>query len=209
MAGFTTTSNGDWVFSFDDPQTKPELPDEPNMATNYLAGPGKWENYSDKIIYECDSLLRQFFESKKNDSHWSMPNPKYRRFTTGMMFEVLFGRKYDPKTDHQYGVRLARVMAYYSTKIIKEGSINGKRYKKSIYTLSMKRYFKCPPYSLKLRIEWLSDKGELPTFRNMKMPKDDLKIGHARNKKTNENMERRSERARQRYNELYRNRKEA
>lgn len=199
MAGFTTTSDGDWSFSFADPTTKPVLPDEPNMATNYLAGPGKWDNYSDPVTYECDSLLRQFLASKQNDAQWTQPNPRWRRFTTGMMFEILFGRKYDPKTDYRYGFRLSKIMAYYSTRAIKEGSIHGKRYKKTIYTLSLKRYAKLAPYSLKLRVEWLAEQGKLPTWQNMKLPKDDLVAGHARNKVVDENMKRRSDRAKERY----------
>lgn len=203
MAGFTSTNDG-WVFNFEEPMKKPELPSEPNMATNYLAGPGKWDNYSDPVTYECDSLLRQFFESKESDPQWTQQQPKWRRFTTGMMFEILFGRKYDPKADYQYGFRLSKVMAYYSTRSQKEGSIRGKRYKKTIYTLSLKRYHKCPPYSLRLRVEWLSEQGKLPTYQNMRLPKDDLKPGHARNPRTDENMEKRRERAKERYRDRYR-----
>lgn len=203
MAGFTTTNDGDWTFSFGEEFKKPVLPSEPNMATSYLAGPGKWDNYSDPVTYECDSLLRQFFESKEGDPQWEQQHPKWRRFTTGMMFEILFGRKYDPKADYKYGFRLSKVMAYYSTRAVKEGSIRGKRYKKTIYTLSPKLYHKKPPYSLRLRVEWLAEQGKLPTWHNMKLPKDDLKPGQARNPRTQENMEKRSEQARKRFNELY------
>lgn len=202
MAGFTTTGE-DWVFSFEDPVVKPELPDEPNMATNYLAGAGKWENYSDIKLYECESLLRDFLKSKQGDKQWDCPSTYYRRYTTGMMFEVLFGRKYDPKTDYQYGFRLAKLMAYYSTRITKEGSVRGKRYKKKIYCLSLKRYRKVPPYSLRLRLEWLESNNRLPSWQNMRLPKDDLKAGHARNPRTDENMRRRSERAKERYRSRY------
>lgn len=202
MAGFTTTDDG-WVFNFEDPVSKPELPDEPNMATNYLAGAGKWENYSDIKLYECESLLRDFLESKQGDKQWDCPSTYYRRYTTGMMFEVLFGRKYDPKTDYQYGFRLAKLMAYYSTRITKEGSVRGKRYKKKIYCLSLKRYRKVPPYSLRLRLEWLESNNKLPSWQNMRLPKDDLKAGHARNPRTDENMRRRSERAKERYRGRY------
>lgn len=207
MAGFTTTNDGGWTFSFDDPVTKPTLPDGPNMATNYLAGPGKWDNYSDKVLYECDSLLRQFLASKEDDPKWNQTHPKWRRFTTGMMFEILFGRKYDSKRDYQYGFRLAKVLAYYSTRVAKGGSVNGKKTNKPLYTLSLKRYHKLQPYSLRLRVEWLADQGKLPTWQNMKLPKDNLKPGHARNKLTDENMEKRSEAARKRYNERYADRK--
>jgi len=208
MAGFTTTNDGGWVFNFEDPVAKPSLPTEPTRATGYLEGAGKWENYSDKDLYEVESLLRQLFKQKESDPKWNLTIAKHRRFTAGMMFEVLYGRPYDRTHAGEYQkiLRLARVMAYYSTRITKEGSINGKRYKKKIYYLSLKRYKKLPPYSLRLRLEWLEEQGKVPCWQNMKLPKDDLKAGHARNKRTEENMEKRRERGRQLYNERYKSR---
>ena len=205
MPGFTITNDGDWSFSFADDAPAPKLPEGPNMATSYLAGTGRWENYSDVMLYECESLLRQFLESKVDDPRWTMPNTKWRRFTAGMMYEILYG---EPYTHENYPkiLRLARVMAYYSTRISKEGSIHGKKYKKKIYCLSTSRYKKVPPYSLKLRLEWLEEHGKLPCWQNMRLPKD-LEAGHARNRKTDENMEKRRERARRIYNERYNGRK--
>lgn len=204
--GFTTDGDG-WKFSFSDPMSKPKLPEEPSMATGYLAGKGRWENWSDPMIYECDCLVRQLFESKKGDKEWNKPNGRNRRFTFGMMFEVLFGRKYDSKKDAKYTNRLSKILAYYSSRVQTSGSIHGKRYAKPIYTLSPARYARKPPYSLKLRLEWLEERGELPTWSNMAPAPDDLKPGHARDVKTEENMERRRERARKAYNERYVDRK--
>ena len=208
MPGFTTTDDGGWVFDFMDPESKPVLPDGPNMATGYLEGVGKWENYSDRDLYEADSLLRQFLESKESDPKWTTASTKWRRYTAGMMFEVLHGRPYagSGTSDYQKILRLARVMAYYSTRITKEGSIRGKKYKKKIYYLSVSRCKKLPPYSLKLRLEWLEAQNKLPCWQNMKLPKDDLKAGHARNKRTDENMEMRRERAKRIYRERYKDR---
>ena len=205
MQGFTTDESGGWVFNFMEPETKPELPDGPNMATSYLEGPGKWENYSDRDLYEVDSLLRQFLMSKATDPKWTKASTKWRRYTAGMMFEVIYGRPYagTHTSDYQKILRLARVMAYYSTRITKEGSIRGKRYKKKIYYLSVARCKKLPPYSLKLRLEWLEEQGRMPCWQNMAVPKDDLKPGHARNKRTDENMEMRRERGRRLYKERY------
>ena len=110
MAGFTTTADG-WVFSFEDEPRKLELPHKPNMATNYLAGAGKWENYSDLVLYETEHLLRDFLESKKDDPQWTSASTYYRRYTTGMIFEILYGKKYDPKKDYRIAFRLAKLMA--------------------------------------------------------------------------------------------------
>jgi hypothetical protein len=208
MEGFTTTETGEWVFNLADPESKPTLPEGPNMATSYLSGPGKWENYSDKDLYEVESLLLQFFDSVKDQPAWKQQNPRKRRFTCGMIFEIIYGKVYDvhDKDDQRKIRRLATVMTYYSTKKQKEGSINGKYYKKTIYTLSPKLLKTRPPYSLKLRIPWLEERGKLPCWQNMRLPKDDLEAGHARNKKTDRNMELRRERARQKYNERYKHR---
>jgi hypothetical protein len=121
------------------------------------------------------------------------------------MFEQLYGRKASQKNkgDITRLRRLTKVLAYYSTKIQKAGMIRGKNYTKTVYTLSLKLYKKRPPYSLRLRLQWLTDQGIMPTWHNMQLPKDDLKPGHARNPKTDENMRIRRERAKQRYNEKY------
>lgn len=212
MAGFTTTDDGSWEFSFDDTPEIPDLPvHDPHeqqgpMVPGYLDGPGKWENYSDNVMYELESLLMKWFEANAGTERWRKDKRGYwRRFTCGMMFEQLYGRKADIRS-HEDQVRLRRLprlMAYYSSRVQKEGSVRGKKMTKSIYTLSTKLYHQRPPYNLKLRLEWLSDRGELPCWQNMKLPKDDLKPGHARNPRTDENMRRRRERSRQLYNERY------
>ena len=204
MPDFITTDDGGWVFSFGAPEP-PELPTEPTRATNYLEGPGKWDNYSDDVLYECEYLLREFFKSKQDDPHWKQQNPKYRKYTVGLMYEVLFGEKYDSYDSKSLvrGRRLSKLMTYYATRKQKEGCILGKQYKKTVYTLSLRRYKRLPPFSLKLRIPWLEEQGKVPTWHNMQLPKENLKVGHARNKKTDENMRRRREQAQAAYRERY------
>jgi len=217
MPGFITTDNGEWEFSFEDKVDVPDLPvhdpleQQGPMAPGYLEGPGKWENYTDNYIYELESLLRKWFEARIDSDEWrSDKRGFYRRYTCKLMFEQLYGRLPDPK-DHDDRTKIRRMpklLAYYSSKIQKGGSIRGKNYSKTIYTLSPRLYRNRPPYNLKLRLEWLSENGKMPTWYNMKLPKDDLKPGHARNKRSEENMRLRSERAKQRFNERYnRNRK--
>lgn len=218
MAGFTTTSDGSWTFKFSDTPEAPDLPvhdpftpQGPEIAS-YLSGPGKWENYSDMVVYELDSLVRKFLESKLDDKQWTGQGSHfYRKYTCGLMFEQIYGHpcKLDDHDERVRLQRLSKVLAYYSTRIQKNGSIRGKNYSKSIYTLSLQRYKKVPPYSLRLRVEWLAEQGKLPTWHNMKLPKDDLKAGHARNPRTNENMRRRRERAREEYYERYKRNREA
>lgn len=215
MAGFTTTDDGGWEFSFD---SKPEIPDLPAhdpheqqgpVLPGYLDGPGKWENYSDDIVYELESLLRRWLGVKSATEQWKRDKRGYwRRFTCAMVFEQLYGRRADMDShgDRTRLRRLPRLLAYYSSKVQKAGSVRGKKVTKTIYTLSMKLYRSRPPYNLKLRLEWLAERGELPCWQNMGLPKDDLKPGHARNPRTDENMRRRRERSRELYNERYGNR---
>lgn len=215
MQGFTTTDDGGWVFNLDG--GKPEIPDLPvhdpmNPAgperPGYLEGPGKWENYSDNILYELECLLRKWIESKLDDPNWMAKGAKgirARKYTCGMVYECLYGKPWDIKSrDCQVRLRrLPRLLSYYSSRIQKEGTINGRKLTKHIYHISPQRFRKVAPYSLKLRLEWLQEQGKFPVWQNMKLPKDDLKAGQARNPKTNENMRRRREQAREKYNERY------
>lgn len=202
MPVFTTT-NDDWVFDLSNLPEVIELPADPTMATGYLELPGRWENYSDDILYDIEARLRMFLESKVEDPHWKYPKSTYRKYTVGMMYEVLYGKKWDPKECGPYAMRMNKIMAHYSSKIQKEGVIRGKRYKKKIYTLSLSRLNKVAPYSLKLRIEWLAERGELPTVENMKLSQEKLEPGHARNPRTEANMQKRREAAKARFNERY------
>jgi hypothetical protein len=202
MPGFITTDDS-WCFNLEDLPPVIEVANKPDMATGYLALPGRWENYSDDIIYDIEKKLRKFLKEKEEDPHWKWARTTYRKFTVGMMYEILYGRKWDPTRDGKYAIRMARILGYYSSRIQKEGVIRGKKYTKTIYTLSLSRFHKVPPYSLRLRIEWLADRGELPTTANMQLPKESLQPGHARNPRTEENMARRRELAKERYRGRY------
>ena len=76
MAGFTTTNNGEWEFSFDSTPEVPDLPvHDPHVqqgpqVAGYLEGPGKWENYSDNVLYELESLLRNWLAIKCETDEW-------------------------------------------------------------------------------------------------------------------------------------------
>lgn len=195
MKGFTTTGNDEeWRFDLTDP--KPPKVASGDMLP-YVGEPDRWEQFTDQQTYELDSLVREWIEIMSANPSWKK-SYRNRRYTMSMVIEQLFGRQYDQAEDQKRVMRLSKILSYYSTKVQNGGSINGKSYSKTIYTISPGR-LKKPPYSLKLRLEWLAERGEIPTHRNMSLPKDDLKPGHARNPKTNENMEKRREQARQRY----------
>lgn len=216
MPGFTTTSDGGWSFSFSE---EPEIPDLPvhdpldsagPKVVGYLDDPKRWENYSDLVIYELEVLLRKFLETKLDDPNWKGAKTYWKRYTCGLMFEQLYGRRPNMK-DHDDIVklrRMPRLLAYYSSKVQKAGMVRGKQYTKTVYTLSLRRYKKNLPYSLRIRLKDMQEKGEIPTWQNLRLPKDDLKPGHARNPQTDENMRRRRERAKQIYNERYSDRHE-
>jgi len=186
------TMNDDWEFHFEEPKQPLKVNKDPNMSTNYLEGEGKWENYSDQKLYEIESLLRAFLQDKKENDYKWMHHSKWRKYTLTMMFEVLYGRKWDQKEDGA-GIlyKLSKIMGHYSTRILKSGTtIRGKMYKKKVFILSANR-LDTPPYSLRLRLEWLADRGELPCWQNMRLPKD-LEPGHARNPKVEAKMQERS-----------------
>jgi len=198
-------STDDWTFDLSgEKQEKPVL----GMPANdlpWLQQNGAWEQYQNEMIYEIDSLVRQWIEALCQNKKW-VRTIRLRRYTMRMIIEQIYGRPYDQSIDKKRTQPMSRVLAYYSSRIQRGGDIHGKHYSKTIYTISPKIFHQKPPYSLKLRLEWLAEKGEIPTVYNMRMPKDDLKPGHARNPKTDANMERRREEGRARYNELYKDR---
>ena len=200
----STTTNEYWEFNFEEPKEPVKINDKPNMATGYLEGPGKWDNYSDDKLYEVECLVRAFLQDKlDNDYKWNH-SMKLRKYTAPMMFEILYGRKCT-KEDIGLSMRLNKILGYYSTRIFKSGTtVRGKNIKnKKVYALSATR-LKYPPYSLKLRLEWLTEKGELPCWQNMALPKD-LKPGHARNPKTEANMQARRKRCQEQWRERQNN----
>ena len=198
MAGISHT---DWTFELGGPR-KPVL--KKGEIIPFVGEPERWRQYNDPIVYELDSLIRDWIAAMSENARWCR-YARRRRYTMSMIFEQIYGRKFDTVAgshDYKVSTKMSRILRYYSSRVQNGGSIAGKHYSKTIYVISPKRLEK-PPYSLRLRIEWLSARGELPDMDNMALPKDNLGIGHARNPKTERNMKRRSEMARKRYNERY------
>ena len=175
-------------------------------ALPYIVKTEAWDQFNNPVVYQTDMLLREFISIMGKDTYWKR-HMMSRKYTYGMLFKILFGRDYDPKKDRKHTYVITKLFAYYSTRIQKEFYKDGKKKNRTAYTI-MANVDDKPPYSLKLRLEWLAAKGEIPCWQNMQMPKDNLKAGHARNPKTEANMERRREEARKRYNEYQRRRKE-
>ena len=181
----------------------------------YISDPLAWKNYENRMLYDAEIELRKFIIQQREIPKWRNTVAP-RRYTFKMLFEILFHREYDPHTDMKSSYMLKKLFAYYSTKITKsftDGNLtNGQKgYHKSTrgYHLSAKDPTDKRPYSLRLRIEWLAERGQVPTAANMKLCKDNLEPGHARSKKTEENIERRRKAARERYRIYQQNRKRA
>lgn len=151
----------------------------PNKGILPIIGNHKqWEQYTNEFIYKFDSLVREFIETMRHNANWYRHYME-RRYTYSMIIERLYGRPYDQKVDQKNLNAACRILAYYSSRIQKGGIINGKNYSKTIYTLSPKIKDK-PPYSLRLRLEWLTERGIIPSSKNMKLPKDNLRPGERR-----------------------------
>ena len=170
-------------------------------SKSYLADRKAWEQYTNPFIYEFDKLLRTWIKDMSANSKW-FGSYMMRRYTMSMIYENLYGRPYDQSLDGKNVNAASRILAYYSSRIQKGGSIYGKKYSKNIYTISPRR-LKYPAYSLKLRLELMSEEGIVPDNRNMALPKDNLEAGHARRSRTEANMERRRREAKDRYNARY------
>lgn len=198
------THTSDWVFDLGKPE-RPRLASDGELV-NLIGETDRWQQFENDLIYELDCLVRDFIKENSKHAKWKT-NRLMRRYTMSMVYELVYGRKYDHMDCECSKVNywLPRILAYYSTKVQKSAYINGKLKNKTVYTLSPKRINR-PPYSLRLRLEWFAEQGVMPTYSNMCLPKDNLKAGHARNPKTDRNMELRRERARARYRERYQQR---
>lgn len=166
----------------------------PGWALPLLTTPEHWENYSDDAIYEADKRIREWIQSMR--SKWSRRGLD-RRYSFNMICEIL-GLSKVVETRKNYK-SISKVFAYYSTKITKQTTIRGKKYK-NVYTISPKR-LRLKPYSLRLRLEQMEEEG---TWQNFQLPKDDLEIGHARNPRTEANMQKRSRERRDKANAVLR-----
>lgn len=189
-------------FSLEDLKSKPEFKineSMPEWAVPYLSGQKEWDNYSDDLVYEVDKKIREWIEKMRTS--WSRRGLD-RRYQFSTLLEIL-GVEVNVRKQGNYA-KIARIFAYYSTRIQKETNINGVR-KKNVYTISPAR-LKKPPYSLRLRMEQFT---KPMTAASLRLPVDDLEKGHARNPRTDENMQRRVEEGKRRYNEYKRKRREA
>lgn len=207
MQGFTTTDDGGWVFDLSDPKPPEICKDTLEMAP-ILGTAEHWSNFGNERLYVWEKLIREWILEHAKNAKWARTT-KERRYTMKMVVEEITGKPYVQSEYAKDWVWIRKMLEYYSTKVQKSGSINGKHYTKTVYTVSPKRVKNQAPYSLKLRLELFKEQGILPTVNNMKIPHDKVlcKPGHAINPRTNANMEMRSKLAKERYNERYRDRK--
>ena len=166
----STTTSKSFKFSFEQP--KPVFEETP-LSQPYLSGPGRWENYTDDKLYEMECLLREWLETKRYG--WGTSQQSARKFTAKMLYAILYGE--DVKITPMETKRLNRLMNHYSTKkycknkttgVDNRTTIYGKRVYSNVYLMSARKLDN-PPYSLRLRLEWLEKQGKLPTYANMKV----------------------------------------
>jgi len=174
----------------------------------YMTSAEQWENYNDTITYEAEKKFREWALNKvATDKTWCGTAKRYqmmRRYTFGQLWEICFGIPFDSKTDMAAFFKVSKVFAHYSSKLMKGGHNvqQAKRTKHTVYCLSVTRIKKAPPYCLKLRVAWLAEHGKVPCGKNMQVYPT-LEPGHARNKRTEENMEKRRKLGKRLYNERY------
>lgn len=169
----------------------------------YVTSQEGFENWSSDMLYEGEKALRAFMEEQGKNNQWR--RHRYcRTYRFGELFQIMFDRKYS-HSDYRYVKQLKRLIAYYSSKVSKYcyDRETQKTKDKPTYTLSVARLEK-PPYSLRLRAEWYEEQGLELCPQRMRLPKDDLEPGHARNPRTEANMQKRSKLAKEKYNEYMR-----
>lgn len=203
MAETDTTSKG-WVIG-EGRERPAKLEATVDQITPYLADPAVWKNYEDDDLYRADSLVRDWIAKMSESSGWRHKRLR-RRYTFSQLWKLIYGYDYDQKK-HAKKLRMhVNLFNYYSSRVQKSAMIEGKLVTKTVYTISPGRLRK-PPYSLRLRIEWMQEKGMQIDQRAFRDPRKELiRAGRARNPRTDANMRKRSEEARKRYAERYRDR---
>lgn len=183
-------------FSLEDPKPKQFTTKEnlPKWAIPYLSSEKAWDNYSDPLVYEVDKRLREWIKEMRPVWKTKRGQGLDRRFQFATLMEII-GIEIDDEVRKNYQ-KISRIFAYYSSKVSKQTRINGVK-RKGVYTISPTRVDRLP-YSLKLRMEEFS--GPIDG-KQMRLPVDDLKPGHARNPRTDANMQRRAEEGRRRMHE--------
>lgn len=186
-------------FSLEDPKPKQfEIKEKlPKWAVPYLSSEKAWDNYSDPLVYEVDKRIREWIKEMRPVWRTKRGKGLDRRFQFATLMDII-GIEIDSEVRKNYQ-KIARIFAYYSSKVSKQTRIDGVK-KKGVYTISPSRVDK-QPYSLKLRMEEFSHEVD---GKSMRLPVDDLEPGHARNPRTDANMQRRSEEGKRRMNEYKR-----
>lgn len=193
-----TDSEG-WIFSDLEPKKVHDFPDsiEPYML---LTTQEQWDNFSDMEAYDFEKRLREFLKYLSEHSKY---HGRYnRRFTFQMIYQRLYGKEMEAPRSHQSNV-LRQICIYYSSALLENTYIGEKRCKK-VYVLAYSR-LKKRPWCIRLRLEWFVEHNEEITPGKLRCIKTDLQWGHARNARTERNMQARRERAKQAYKEKYGN----
>jgi len=169
----------------------------------YISDRRSWEQYGNEVLYDAEKRLRVWLQEMSQSATFRNKRGA-RTYKFSQVFRILYGRPYDSKIDGRYSTMLSRLFRYYCTRTSKNyyDKETGKTQSKTSFVFAVSR-LKKPPYSLRLRLEWLAERGVLPSAANMKLPKD-IEIGECRNPNTEANRAKQREAGRERYNEYQR-----
>ena len=178
----------------------------PDEVMPFMVGK-TWVQWCDPVIYDADKRMRHWLNLMYRNKTWRKSKMD-RTYMFGELFELLFGRQWNAKKggDTPNANKLARLFAYYCTSV--KTCVYDRRKKKWVgkkgYVIATSACKK-PAYSIKLRCEEYMDQGKKLDWRAVQLPKDDLKAGHSRDKRTEENMQWYRELCKERYREYLRN----
>lgn len=195
-------ATGGWIFDDDEDKPVPTRETEwPVDIEPYLlmGSQEQWDDYSNMEAYEFEKRLRKFIETFKGNAD---KKGKSRRFTYQQVYQRLFGEEVRyGLSGHQHRTN-RRILAYYSSRVITDTNIKGHRHRR-VYVLSPTRLSQ-RPWGLRLRLEWFVANGvEVTPGRMRRAGERQLEAGHARNPRTEANMEARREKFRELYRARY------
>lgn len=165
-----------------------------------------WDQWCDEVIYDADKRMRKWLRLMGKNKVWRKSKMD-RTYMFGELFELLYGRPYDASKggDTKHAKKLQKMFAYYCTSI--KPSCYHRRKKKWVnrkgYVIAVQGVNR-PAYSIRLRVEEYMEQGKALNWHAIQLPKDDLKVGHSRDPRTEKNMQWRRELQRERYREYKR-----
>lgn len=151
----------------------------------FICSKKEWNNYSNEYVYILEKQFREWFRWKLENDERFVKNWRARVYQYKNIITEVLGREYDQKIDQKYDYVGTRVIANYCDRLTKSVWSDEKKkwINKTGYHLSISRFKKARPFSLRVQEEELLEKGEIPDSENVKLVNVSIQEKYNNNKK--------------------------